>query len=82
MEVGRRAGSGADDSEILYRFWFPAGGKMPWETASTQRHSGYRRFDPARSVRGYLWRKGCGAQVLVDMFAGMEVECWGVRWMG
>lgn len=35
-----------------------------------------------RSAGGYLWRVGCGAKILDDMFAGIEVEFWDVRWMG
>ena len=64
---------------LLYRFWLPAGGKMPWGTASTQKLSGYGRFDSAISARGYLWREGCSAQVLDDLFVGLR---WSVGTSG
>ena len=54
----------------------------PWGTASAQVLSGYRKFDSTRSERGYLWREGCRAQMQDEIYVGIEVECWCIRWMG
>jgi len=53
----------------------------PWGTASAQELSGYRRFETTRSARGYLWREGFRAQVPDEIYVGIEVECWCIRWM-